>query len=397
MSAQKHYKWVVINQSQSPMFQQMIARLAEQFGPCLLLTGTPFPLDDSSLLDVRQGPAYARASLKGRLASWLKFDAWASYQLARLPAPAFVFAVSNPPMNAQLGWVLHRLRKSRVALLIWDVYPDHVVQMGWLSATNPVVRAWRKLNQWAIRDSDAVVTLGPSMAQKIAAYVTDEDVPVHIIPNWADTDTFHPRERDTNPFVRAHGLQDKFCVMYSGNMGGSHDMETIVRSAEKLRERRDIGFVLVGEGMGREVVEQVCEQENLDNVLLLPYQPWETLPDSLAAGHVGIVSQARESHDLSVPSKTYSLLASGVPVVAITTTTSDLGCLITEHQAGAVSAPGDPEQLAQLLAGLADDRATVHRMAEAARDAALTHFNEDAVYAQFVDVFSAIPGMEGNQ
>jgi glycosyltransferase involved in cell wall biosynthesis len=394
MSQRDGPRWVVLNQSQSPMFQRMIERLAERFGPCVLLTGMPHDVVKGSPLTVQRGPSYDASSMMSRLLSWVRFELWALLELQRVDGPRFVFAVSNPFMNTQLAWFLRQIGGARFGLLIWDIYPDHVVKIGWASETNPLVRLWRLFNRLALAEADAVVTLGASMARTLGEQAPDDAVPIRVIPNWADTEQFRPRERSKNDFVCKHELEDVFCVLYSGNMGGSHDMETIGRAAVKLREREDIKFVLVGEGMGRVQIESIVDDEQLDNVLLLPYQPWETLPWSLAAGHVGIVSQAANSNELSVPSKTYSLLAVGNPILAVTPSGSDLAELIETHQVGVFSPPGDAQALADQIESFADDPERVRRFSRAAREAAVEHFSEDAIYEQLADVLAGVPGME---
>lgn len=383
-------RWVVVNQSQSPMFQRMLERLARRIGSCLLLTGTPFDVSPGAPLAVWRGPAYQRTGVRGRLLSWLKFEAWAARRLRSIEPPVFVLAVSNPPWNAQLAGRMAR-RGSEIGLLVWDIYPDHVVRMGWMGERNPVVRAWRRSNAALMRRARVVITLGDAMAHALKRQAPG--VPVHVVPNWADTETFRPIDRDGNPFVREHALADVFCVLYSGNMGGSHGMESIARAAALLRDREDIRFVLIGDGLGRASVERVVTEERLDNVLLLPPQPWDALPWSITAGHVGIVSQSAASDELSVPSKTYTLLAAGVPVLAVTPDASDLAALVRSRGVGLVSAPDDAEALAANIRELADDPARRAAMAGEARAAALGEFSEDAIFERLLEVLATVPGL----
>ena len=189
--------WMVLNQSHSPAFVRMLGRLSTHLGACRLLTGMA---DETRVAGVRaaRGPGYTRTSLARRLLSWFAFMLWATPRVLLGAKPKRVLALTNPPMLPQLAWLSWKLRGVPYSLIIWDLYPDHVVTQGWMSASNPVVKIWRVVNRWAFDGAHAVITLGPSMAKAVAQQMSTTER-LHVIPNWADVSELVPLDHEDNP------------------------------------------------------------------------------------------------------------------------------------------------------------------------------------------------------
>ncbi len=372
--------WTVLNQSHSPAFVRMLGRLSASLGPCRLLTGMAEETIADGVRPVR-GPGYTRTSLVRRLLSWVAFMVWVTPRVLLSGKPKQVLALTNPPMLPQLAWLSWKLRGVPYALIIWDLYPDHVVAQGWMSATNPIVRIWRVLNRWAFDGAQAVITLGPSMANAVAQQMSSSER-LHIVPNWADISALVPLDHAENAFAQAHARQDHVTVLYSGNMGASHGLEGLVEAMRDLPEELPVEALLIGDGLGRQAIENQLQAHPISRLKLMDYQPWEVIPRSLATGDVAIVAQSADSAHLSVPSKTYSALAVGSAILAITPRDSDLGRLVTEEEVGWVCEPGDTAGIAEVLRSLPEDRDGLSRAQTAARALAEGRFSEDAVAAE---------------
>lgn len=378
--------WTVLNQSHSPAFVRMLGRLSSTQGPCRLLTGMP-PEGTVQGVTPSRGPGYTRASLGRRLISWFRFMFWAAPRTLLGPKPAQILALTNPPMLPQLAWLAGRLRGIPYALIIWDLYPDHIVTQGWMSASNPVVRLWRVVNRWAFDGATSVITLGPSMAKAVAEQMSSTDR-LHVVPNWADVTDLVPLTYDDNPFAQAHSHRDHVTVVYSGNMGASHGLEGLVEAMAALPEELAVEALLIGDGLGRQAIEERLQTHSIARLKLMDYQPWEVIPRSLATGEVAVVAQAADSAHLSVPSKTYSALAVGSAILAITPRESDLGRLVLEEGVGWVCEPGDTEAIADVLRGLPLDPDALAERRTAARALAERRFSESAVYAELDQLLS---------
>ncbi len=387
--------WMVVNQSQSPAFEAMMAEIARELGPCRLLTGMPHGTDTASL-DVRRGPAYDRRSTARRLASWARFAVRAVRELALVRRGALVLVTTNPPVLQHLAWMASRARGFRYVVLLWDLYPDHLVKIGWFGASHPVVRAWRALNRAALGRAAAVVAIGDSMARAaIDGLGAGSAVQVKVIPNWADTDAVRPREKRDNHFALQHGQVGKVTVLYSGNLGATHGVGVIPAIAERLREDSRVGFLVIGQGFGRDALEADIARRGLTNVALVDYQPWSVVPLSLATGEIAVVAQASGSESLSVPSKAYSALAAGSAILALTSPGSDLATLVKRHEVGAVCDPQDPVAAARAIAALLDDPDRLASCRNNARAAAEQYFSIPAVRTQWITTLRAVMGTLG--
>jgi colanic acid biosynthesis glycosyl transferase WcaI len=387
--ARRHYEWVVLNQSQGPDFQRMLEQLSTKLGTCLLFTGMPYPAEYEQL-DTLVGPRYDRRSIPSRAWSWLLFAVASFVRVLRLPNQAFLLAVTNPPVLPQVVWLAHKLRGNPYGLLVWDVYPDHIVKKGWIRETGLVARLWNRMNSRAMLDARVVITIGDCMREALRRQLGLQATGLHIevIPNWADTDLLRPISKTENPFAIEHEQVDKVTVLYSGNMGTTHGLEMIVESARMLRSDPRISFLLIGDGLGRKEIEHEVAALGLANVRLLPRQPWEVLPNSLATGDIAIVTQAIGSEQLSFPSKTYSLMAAGCALVACTHPKSDLAQLVRTWNLGCVCVQGNARDVADAILMLAEEDDVLSGYQVRARRAAVAHYSLQAVYAGLHDVLA---------
>jgi glycosyltransferase involved in cell wall biosynthesis len=391
---QSPYSWVVVNQTQAPAHQQMLERLAGELGPGLLFTGTPHPAARGAspgALHVEKGPSYERRDTRRRLATWGAFVAAAGVRLARLPGRPFVLVMTNPPLLPHLAWALGRLRGLPYGLLVWDIYPEHLVEMGWVGPRHPVVAAWRALNRLALRRAEVVITLSDAMAETLRGQLGGGRAAgraLEVIPSWADADAIGPLGKGENPFAWAHGQVGRVTVMYSGNMGATHGLESLVEAARALRDDDRVRFLLVGDGNGRAAVAERVARHGLENVRLLPYQPWDVLPRSLAVADIAVVAQAPGTEHLSLPSKTYTSLAAGSARLALTSGGSDLARLVHSEEVGVVCARDDPAAVAAALRGLLDAPERLARYRANARRAAVERYSADAVFERLLAVLS---------
>lgn len=380
-------RWATLNQSQSPQFQHLLERLSDELGPSVLLTGTPHSTTTRSLL-VCKGPAYDRAGVVSRLRSWSEYMAAAANFLSRQFRGHFVLVTTNPPVLPHLAFAAARISGMRYGILVWDLYPEHLVSAGIFPERHPIVRAWAHANRLAYGGADFVVCIGDRLGEATRRYVGPQ-TSLHVIPNWADTTIYKPRDDASNAFRTRHGLEDSLVVLYSGNLGASHDLAPMLAAAEALRGHCKVQFLVVGDGLGLATAKAEAQRAELPNVRFLPRQPWEQVPEMLAAADVGVVAQDPASAHLSVPSKTYPLLAAGCPVAAFTSQSSDLAALVRGSGAGWVfagSSAGD--DFSSILMALSDKPSDLLAVRRRARRVAEERFSADVVYRAWRDVLA---------
>jgi colanic acid biosynthesis glycosyl transferase WcaI len=259
--------------------------------------------------------------------------------------PDVCFVMSTPPLLLGVSGALTRLlRGVPFVYSVQDLYPDIAVHLGVLRAGSLQERLIEQVARRCYKAASALVTLSPGMAGRLAAKGIAADR-IHVIPNWADTSSIQPVARD-NPFARAHGLAEGFVVQYSGNLGLSQGLESILEAASLLRSF-PITFALVGDGNARPMLEAQARERALDNVRFLPPQPRERLSELLGSCDVGLVSmKANVAHDL-VPSKLYGIMAAARPVLASVDPGSEAARVVEHCGCGWVVPPEDPEALAR--------------------------------------------------
>jgi glycosyltransferase involved in cell wall biosynthesis len=318
---------------------------------------------------------FGRAHLLLRAIDYLTFYLSAGHQLLSLVSREDVIvAKTDPPLISVVAWLVARLKGAALINWLQDLYPEvamalEVRGMGLMSG---VLRSLRNLS---LRYAKCNVVLGERMAQRLAGEGIDREK-IKIIHNWNVGDGIVPVEDAENELRRAWGLQDKFVVGYSGNMGRVHDFKTIIEAVKLLNEReRNITFLFIGGGAKQSVVEQALAQ--LPNVIFKPYQPLERLSQSLGAADVHLISLLPEMEGLIVPSKFYGIAAAGRPAVFVGDPDGEIARIIREEDCGYVVPSGRAEALANCIDGASGNSDEPARKGHNARNAFERRFNRD--------------------
>jgi glycosyltransferase involved in cell wall biosynthesis len=295
--------------------------------------------------------SFGKASIAHRMADYSSF--WATSLSAALRArrPDVMLSLTTPPMIALGMASVARLRRIPLVTWVQDVYPEIAAQFGVLSATSAAYLGFRSSAAAAHRLTTRIVALSDGMAERLVAQGAARSA-LRTIPNWADGRLIRPVAHEDNPFRKQHGLEDRFVVMYSGNLGQGHDVATPIAAARMLeRSSPRVLFLFIGEGARRAEAEQLAA--DLTNVRFLPYQRKTDLANSLSAADVHLVSLRQGLEGLLVPSKLYGALASGRPVCYVGPRECEVASVVRAHQLGTEARNGDAEHVAASVAGLA--------------------------------------------
>jgi colanic acid biosynthesis glycosyl transferase WcaI len=301
---------------------------------------------------------FGKRSIAGRLSDYLSFYLGASWKLLRLPRHDIVMALTTPPLIGLVALMIGRVRGMRVVALVQDIYPDIAVALGRLPARNPITKLLDLMNRFLLRKSDRIIVLSDCMRERIAAKLNPGAASrIDVIHNWADGEKIKPLAREENPFADKHKLAGLFVILFSGNIGHVNEFSTVLEAARRLRERSDLVFLFIGEGAKSDEIRKFCEQHKLENVRFLPYQQRELLPYSLAAGHVSLVTLKEGLAGLSMPSKTYGIMAAGRAILFIGDCRSDIARIVEQSGCGAVVAAGDSHRLAEIISAWSYEKA----------------------------------------
>jgi glycosyltransferase involved in cell wall biosynthesis len=245
---------------------------------------------------------------------------------------------TNPPFLGLINVLFSRLFNIPYLLIVYDVYPNIAVKLGVLSANSPVTFIWHKITKLIMNHAATLVVIGRDMAEIVRQKIPQS---VHqrilMIPNWSDERRVRPIPRSENPFVQEHGLEELFVVQYAGRMGRTHNLEPLVEAANLLRDL-PIHFQLIGEGAKKTKLQNMVAEYGLKNVQFLSYQPIERLGEVLSAADLAVVCLDESFTGLSVPSKSYGIMASGTPILGLVDDGGEIGLMIQEVGCGIVLA-----------------------------------------------------------
>lgn len=316
----------------------------------------PFPTDKRNI--PARGLAFAGfTALTGALA------------MAGQPGrPDAVLAMSPPLTLGAAGWAAARRWRVPFVFNIQDVFPDVAVELGAITNTK-VIAAASRLERWSYRHADAVTVLSDdlrdNLVAKIEGTVPDPVDRIRVIPNFVDTELIRPADPESGTYRSEYGLVGKKVVMYAGNVGFSQSLDLVLAAARALADRPDVAFVINGGGSARAELQQ--HAADLDNVVFVDFQPKERLPEVLAAADIHVVPLRRGLARSSVPSKTYSILAAGRPVVASVDEGTEVARVVERAGAGLAVPPDDPEAFTAAVTKLLDAPAQAQEMGRAAR------------------------------
>jgi glycosyltransferase involved in cell wall biosynthesis len=300
-----------------------------------------------------------------------------------------VVTLTTPPLIGLIGTMLQRLRGSRHVSWSMDLHPDASVALGRMSRRNPLVAAIHWLSDAIARRADKIVVLGSYMADRIAAKRVRPGRIV-TIPVWSRRDEVYPLARAENPVRTELGLADSFVVMYSGNLGLAHSFEEILEAARRLRARREIVFLFVGDGPRMGEVRSFQHIWRLDNVRVMDYFPRSQLHGSLSLADVHLISMRREMTGIVVPGKLYGAMAAGRPAIFIGPEHCEPADTIRQAESGVTVRQGDSDGLVQAIELLAADPELCAVMGERARAAFLEEFERDRCCERWTEVIDAL-------
>jgi len=338
-----------INQSSGYLMIDIINAHAPYYDEMVLLTGflnpRESPLDEK--VRVHYLIEYKRSSSLKRLFTWLLFWFQSWYYIFLKYRKSKLYFVSNPPLNTFTAtWT-----KRDFAFLNYDIYPDALAQHKIISESSWFYKYWDKCNRKLYAKSKSLYTLSEGMKKAMKVQRPHDDK-VEVVPVWTNNTFFKEIPASKNKFIEKFGLEDKFIVSYSGNLGKTHPVEKLIDLAAALVNEKDICFLIIGEGDKKDQLLKIQKKRRLPNLEILDFQPTALFPHVLAAAHLGIVTLESDAADLSVPSKTYNLMSAGKPILTIAKETSELAQIIKNNALGKNFAEHEIEDMCDFILAL---------------------------------------------
>ena len=332
-----------------------------------------------------------KRNVRARALGFAGFTGLASIQaLLTRPRPDVVLAMSPPLPIGLAGLVVARARRAPFVFNIQDVFPDVAIELGLLTDRRVIkVASWAERFSYA--HSDAVTVLSEDLRGNVEAKLARRRkrprTRVEVIPNFVDTTRIAPQPHE-NAYRREHRLDGKVVVMYAGNVGLSQSLELLIEAARSMQHRDDVVFVINGGGSALAGLR--AEAAEMANLVFVPYQPSDRLSDVLAAADIHVVPLKRGLAKASVPSKLYSVLAAGRPVLASVDPGTEVERTIVRAGAGICVPPDDAAHFIEALRSLVDAPRDRAAMGAAGRRFVEGWVSPQAVASQYDDLLRAV-------
>ena len=294
-----------------------------------------------------------------------------------------VLAMSPPLTLGLTGWFTKLFRSGMLVFNIQDIFPDAAAQTGAIT-NKQILRAARWFERLSYERSDAVVLLSEDLKQNVAAKLSTKfHNRLHVIPNFVDTSAIVPGDRMTS-YRRELGIDDRVIVLYAGNVGFSQSLELVLAAARSMPH---IAFVINGDGAARKSLQDEVKATEIDNVYFADYQPIERLSEVLASGDIHVVPLKTGLASVSVPSKMYSILSAGRPVVAAIDAGTEIPRTLAESGAGIAVAPDNEAEFILALQILISDGAKRVAMGALGRTWVEHHASAGAVAKRYEAIY----------
>jgi glycosyltransferase involved in cell wall biosynthesis len=349
MTSHKSTDIVIINQDSGYLMIDIANYFADSGFSVTLITGRLVirntPLKDA--VKVRKIIKYNRKTNFLKLATWLiaffQILLWVTLKYRK----AFLFIVSNPPISTFLPITVN----NRFSLLIFDIYPDAISEMGFLKDDSFILKLWGRANKKVFMKAESLFTISDGMKNYLQKYSGEKKI--EVVPVWSDSEFMKPVPAELNPFIHKHMLDGKFIVLYSGNIGTTQNIDALVDIAADVK-RTSIEFVIIGDGSQRKYVEGLIKKYKLTNCILLPWQDNHDMPYSFAAANIAVVSLGKLSSSLAIPSKFYNFLSVGAVILGLTMPNTEMEQMIEKFQVGRCFKPDDKDEIINYIYYLAD-------------------------------------------
>lgn len=330
--------------------------------PVTILRSKPFPFGRSPLM---------------RIASYATFLGGAAVRSLRGPAPAIILTLTTPPLLGLVGMLAKRLRGARHFVWEMDLYPDIAEDLGVLRPHSLLSRFIGAIADSIRRNADGIIALGDDMKERLIGRGIPE-ANIYVTHNWADGREIYPLPWRPFPLT----------VHYSGNLGLAHETQTIRDTMLALRADPRFRFLFAGGGPQKNDLEKFCQTRALGQTEFRPYCDRAALGQSLAEGHLGLVTQKPETVGSVVPSKVYGIMAAGRPILYIGSRRATPARIIERFGCGWHIEAGDSEYLVTLLDRLAAHPGEIRAAGERARQAFLENFDRPLGVARIASILS---------
>jgi colanic acid biosynthesis glycosyl transferase WcaI len=330
---------------------------------------------------------FNRSNMIGRLSNYFSFifsSFLYSFYLLLKPKPDLIISMTDPPIIGLIAWFVSAIKRAPFLYIIQDLHPDVAIVIGRLK-NRLVIKIIDSLHRFLYKRADQIVAISTTMKERLLLKGVP-DYKITVIPNWTDIHAITPQHKK-NQFSLEHGLDNSFNIMYSGNIGLSQNLHLLIESAKSLQELKDLKFIFIGDGAKKlDLVNQVKEL-NLKNVHFFDYQPIDKMAYSFGTADIFVVPLASGLDGLIVPSKVFSIMASGRSFIAAIDEMSEVAQIANKFSCGFVIEPGDINSLSETIREAYHSREQLKVMGLKGRKAVEEYYSSEISMSKYENVF----------
>ena len=294
-----------------------------------------------------------------------------------------VFTMFPPPLLGISAYIVGKVKRVPIVLDVLDIWPDLPVALGEIK-NKYLIKFLEAVERFVYKKAERILVISKGFKKDIEKKGIDADK-IDVAPNWVDIDFITPGCQK-NSIREKYNLDDKFVVMFAGTIGLAQGLECVIDAAKLLSHQKDILFVFVGEGVMKKKLQQKAEEYALENVMFIPVQPREYIPKFLAAADVCLVILQRNPVlAITIPCKTYEIMAAARPIVA--NVEGDLKELVEEADCGIVVEPENPKQIADAIISLYEDEQLRTKFGRNGREYVVQHYTREKIMDKVIELF----------
>lgn len=303
-----------------------------------------------------------------------------------------VYLESTPPIQGLLGSLLKIFRKIPFVYCLQDIFPDSLAGTSLAKKGGLLWKIGRVIEDFTYKHADKIIVISEDFKKNIMAKGVPEDKIV-VVYNWVDQNAVVDIPREKNKLFDKYQLdRSKFYIEYSGNIGLTQNMDMLLEVMKELKTTHpDIGLVLVGEGAYKAQVEEIVKRDNLTNVTMIPFQPYEDISYVFSLGDAGLVISKPGVGANSVPSKTWSIMSASRPVLA-NFDENELKDILAGNECGIFTKAGDKEAFKQSIIKLYENRDLCKKYGTNGRQFVMDNLTREVGIQKYVDVIKDVCG-----
>lgn len=293
---------------------------------------------------------------------------------------------SNPPITTIIGHLVNKIRKKKYIYVVHDFYPDIAINLEVIGKQSLTARIMQFFNRKVFSTAKRVIAIGRDMKELLEEKGVPEEK-IKVITNWADSKIIYPIKK-VNEFSTKYSLDKSFNIIYTGNIGRFHDIETLIETAKKLENNTDIKFIIIGEGYKKNLVLEMKKELKLENILVLGYQDDEIYNSVLSTADLLVSSLEEGVEGLAVPSKTYSYFAANKPIIGIMNKRSEIGQVIEENDIGICISKGESDKLKNFILNIKSNLEKYNEMTLRVKKLFDENYERKVVTKKFYDLIN---------